>query len=59
MLPAREAILSLDRRFAREGIQPDAVTEFATPRFCQQGLLDFAEIDMLYSECVLLPIKIH
>lgn len=59
VLPAREAILSLDRRFARDGIAPDDVTEFATPRFCQQGLLDFAEIDMLYSECVLLGIKIH
>ena len=59
VLPPREAILSLDRRFAREGIAPDEVTPFATPRFCQQGLLDFAEIDMLYSECVLLGIKIH
>ncbi|MEM6304099.1 MAG: GNAT family N-acetyltransferase [Pseudomonadota bacterium] len=59
VLPPREAILSLDRRFARAGIICDEVTPFATPRFCQQGLLDFAEIDMLYSECVLLNIKIH
>lgn len=59
VLPKREAILSLDRRFAAEGIAPDEVREFATPRFCQQGLLHPSEIDMLYSECVLLPIKIH
>jgi hypothetical protein len=59
MLPDRAAILSLDRRFAAPGIEPDEVREFATPRFCQQGLLPPNEIDMLYSECVLLPIKIH
>ena len=59
VLPSRAAILSLDRRFAAPGIQPDEVREFATPRFCQKGLLHPSEIDMLYSECVLLDIKIH
>lgn len=59
VLPDEAAILSLDRRFAAAGIEPDEVREFATPRFCQQGLLPPNEIDMLYSECVLLPIKIH
>jgi len=59
VLPAREAILSLDRRFAAKGIVCDDVRQFATPRFCQKGLLDPSEIDMLYSECVLLNIKIH
>lgn len=59
VLPAREAILSLDRRFAQDGIECEDVREFETPRFCQRGLLEWSEIDMLYSECVLLPIKIH
>ncbi|APE44626.1 hypothetical protein BOO69_15320 [Sulfitobacter alexandrii] len=59
VLPAREAILSLDRRFAAPGITCDDVRPFATPRFCQKGLLHPSEIDMLYSECVLLNIKIH
>ena len=59
VLPAREAILSLDRRFAAEGIDPAEVHPFATPRYCQPGLLAPNEIDMLYSECVLLNIKIH
>lgn len=59
VLPERDAILSLDRRFAAEGITPDEVRPFATPRYCQPGLLDPSEIDMLYSECVLLNIKIH
>ncbi|KIN70461.1 GCN5-related N-acetyltransferase [Sulfitobacter noctilucae] len=59
VLPATAAILSLDRRFAAPGIVPDEVRQFATPRYCQPGLLDPSEIDMLYSECVLLPIKIH
>lgn len=59
VLPEREAILSLDRRFAAPGIDCDEVREFATPRFCQPGLLHPSEIDMLYSECVLLNIKIH
>ena len=59
VLPEREAILSLDRRFAVEGIECDDVREFATPRYCQPGLLKWSEIDMLYSECVLLNIKIH
>lgn len=59
VLPANSAILSLDRRFAQDGIKCDDIREFATPRFCQRGLLEWSEIDMLYSECVLLPIKIH
>lgn len=59
VLPESEAMLSLDRRFAAEGITCDEVREFATPRYCQAGLLDPTEIDMLYSECVLLNIKIH
>ncbi len=59
VLPEREAILSLDRRFASEGIECDEVRQFETPRYCQPGLLEPSEIDMLYSECVLLPIKIH
>ena len=59
VLPAEAAILSLDRRFAAPGIEPDEVRAFATPRYCQPGLLKPAEIDMLYSECVLLNIKIH
>jgi hypothetical protein len=59
VLPSEAAILSLDRRFAQSGIACDDVREFATPRYCQHGLLDPSEIDMLYSECVLLNIKIH
>lgn len=59
VLPGRDAILSLDRRFAAKGIVPDEVRPFATPRYCQPGLLHPSEIDMLYSECVLLNIKIH
>ncbi len=59
VLPRTAAILSLDRRFAAEGITSDEVRAFATPRYCQPGLLDPSEIDMLYSECVLLNIKIH
>ena len=59
VLPAREAILSLDRRFAAPGIDPQEVRPFATPRYCQPGLVHPSEIDMLYSECVLLNIKIH
>ncbi len=59
VLPEREAILSLDRRFAADGITCDDVRDFATPRYCQPGLLAPNEIDMLYSECVLLNIKIH
>lgn len=59
ILPERGAILSLDRRFAPEQITCDEIRAFATPRFCQTGLLRPSEIDMLYSECVLLNIKIH
>ncbi|MFK7836322.1 MAG: GNAT family N-acetyltransferase [Sulfitobacter sp.] len=59
VLPERDAILSLDRRFAASGIESDEVRDFATPRYCQPGLLAPSEIDMLYSECVLLNIKIH
>lgn len=59
VLPEQGAILSLDRRFAAPGIACDDVRAFATPRYCQPGLLAPNEIDMLYSECVLLNIKIH
>ncbi|MEM7521982.1 MAG: hypothetical protein AAF307_13235 [Pseudomonadota bacterium] len=59
VLPVREAILSLDRRFAIPGLQHDEVHAFATPRFYFAGPMAKSEIDMLYSECLLLNIKIH
>jgi len=48
VLPEREAILSLDRRFGMKGIEYDDVRDFATPRFFKQGLMHPSEVDMLY-----------
>lgn len=59
VLPAREAILSLDRRLGAAGIEYDDCRAFTAPRFYVEGVMDPADIDLLYSECVLLNNKIH
>lgn len=56
VLPA-DAILTLDRRFERAGIQPDAVETLPTPRYAHAATTDPADIDLLYSECLLLNMK--
>lgn len=59
VLPPSGAILSLDRRFTAPGLEADEVHSFAAPRFYHSGVMAPADIDMLYSECLLLGNKIH
>lgn len=57
VLPREGAILTLDRRFAAPGIEADTVQSLTTSRYYHAGGIDPAEIDMLYSECLLLNMK--
>lgn len=59
VLPARDAILSFDRRMTLPDVTPDDVHSFAAPRFYHSSVMEPADIDMLYSECLLLGNKIH
>ncbi len=59
ILPPQEAVLSVDRRFLPPDAEPDDVAEFAVPRFYTPGRLAPEEIDPMYSEIVLLDMKIY
>ncbi|NNE53201.1 MAG: hypothetical protein HKN30_12475 [Sulfitobacter sp.] len=58
VLPQRDAILSLDSRFGAKGVAPDEEGPLEVPRFAFRGLQEPSEIDLLYTECVLLPVKL-
>ncbi|TMM52360.1 GNAT family N-acetyltransferase [Sulfitobacter sabulilitoris] len=57
VLPAREAVLSVDQRFVPADIDSDASAQFKVPRHYAPGVIAPHEIDNLYSELVLLDLK--
>ena len=57
LLGEAEAKLSLDRRFA-PNITADAIEPISVPRFYTPGQMDPAEVDHLYSEVLLLDMKL-
>lgn len=59
LLPPDCAIFAVDRRFLPAKTQADEVQAFAVPRFWSPGHLKPAQIDHLYSETVLLGLKLY
>lgn len=59
VLPPDRAVLSVDQRFAPPGTLSDAVEEIAVPRFYTEGRMPAADVDHLYSEIVLLGMKMY
>lgn len=60
VLPAQGAKLSVDARFVGDaGQQAPAQEAFAVPRFFTPGRCDPAAVDLLYSEIVLLDMKLY
>lgn len=59
ILPTRGALLSVDRRFVPSLTPCDAIETFAVPRFYTKGAMDPRDVDHLYSEIVLLDMKMY
>lgn len=59
VLPQTQAMFSIDGRFLSSGVKPDDVALFAVPRFYAPGLMRAEQIDHLYSESVLLGLKLY
>ncbi len=59
LLPAQAAVLSVDRRFVGTGAVPDAIQPIAVPRFYTAGRMPAEDVDHLYSEIVLLDLKMY
>lgn len=59
ILPAKAAVLSVDRRFVTPGVLPDAVQTISVPRFYTAGRMPAEDVDNLYSEIVLLDLKLY
>ncbi|WP_370401244.1 GNAT family N-acetyltransferase [Sulfitobacter sp. JB4-11] len=58
LLPASGAILSVDPRLVPPEITPDTTEPFSVPRYYTPGRMDARAIDHLYSETVLLDVKL-
>jgi hypothetical protein len=59
ILPPRQAVLSVDSRFLDKSVAPDANEEIRVPRHFRSAGLAPSEIDFLYSEVVLLGLKLY
>jgi len=59
ILPSGRAVLSVDSRFLDSSVEPDAVEEIPGPRYFRPAGLAPAEVDFLYSETVLLGLKLY
>lgn len=58
VLPPGKAVLSLDSRFVTDAAKPDDVLLLDIPRYCRPCGVEPHHIDFLYSEVVLLDLKI-
>ncbi len=58
VLPPGKAVLSLDSRFVTEAAEPDDIVSLDIPRFWKPCGIEPHHIDLLYSEVVLLDLKI-
>ncbi len=58
VLPESGAVLSVDSRFVMDGAEPDAVEDIPIARFFK-GSQDPVQVDALYSEIVLLNMKLY
>jgi RimJ/RimL family protein N-acetyltransferase len=59
ILPVENAVLSVDRRFVSPNVVPDARECIAVPRFYTAGRMPAEDVDHLYSEIVLLNLKMY
>jgi GNAT superfamily N-acetyltransferase len=59
VLPSDQAVLSVDSRFLDRAVEPDAIEEIPAPRYFRSAGLAPAEVDFLYSETVLLGLKLY
>ena len=59
VLPASGAVLSVDRRFVGLDVAADRVEEIPVPRYFTAGRLAPHQVDFLYSETVLLDLKLY
>ena len=59
ILPETGAVLSVDSRFILGDVTPDAIENFAVPRFFTSGAMPPIDVDHLYSEIVLLDMKMY
>ena len=59
LLPPDRAILSVDRRLLPATAEPDEFEDFAIPRFYTPGRMHPEDIDHLYTEVVLLGLKLY
>ena len=59
VLPRHDAVLSVDSRFVEQGTQCDRREVFAVPRYYTPGRILAEDIDHLYSEIVLLGLKMY
>ena len=59
VLAPANAVLSLDSRFVTEAAEPDAIVRLDIPRYYQPCGTEPHQIDFLYSEVVLLDLKIQ
>lgn len=57
LLPAEGATLSADRRFVGAGVMADAVEPIPVPRYYTGGRMQPEHVDYLYSEVVILDMK--
>lgn len=58
VLPPGKAVLSLDSRFVTAAARPDGILPLDIPRYCRLCGVELHHIDFLYSEVVLLDLKI-
>lgn len=59
VLPRYAAVLSVDRRLVPTSTTSDAVQTFEVPRYYTAGRMDPASLDHMYSEIVLLDMKLY
>ena len=59
ILPRQNAVLSVDSRFVANEVTADAIEPFAVPRFYTKGAMAPVDVDHLYSEIVLLDMKMY
>ena len=59
ILPPRQALLSVDSRFLPGDTRPNRVEPIEVPRFYKPAGMRADEVDFLYSEIVLLDLKLY
>ena len=59
LLPPQEAVMAVDRRFLPGNADADEVVQSPVPRFYTPGRMPAEDVDAMYSEIVLLDMKIY